>query len=68
MFPLSPRALLLLLCIVALWIVWGIFAVTSVVPLILRHLTIYPWLTAWVLVFLPAVILGAWVLASTRPK
>ncbi len=37
----------------ALWIAWCVFAVLDVVPMVLRHLTIYNQLAAWVLCTAP---------------
>ncbi len=50
--------ILLLLVLLALWIAWCIFAVSVVVPLVERHVTVYYGLAAWVLCVLPMVAVG----------
>ena len=50
--------ILFLLVLLAAWITWCIFAVSVVVPLVERHITVYYALTAWVLCILPLLAVG----------
>ena len=63
---LMPRLAIFGLLGALLWIAWCILVITTLVPAILLHITIWDWLMAWVLCILPVLVLA--IIAALRVR
>jgi hypothetical protein len=52
------RATLVALAAVVVWIFWCFVVVLSLVPMIRRHITMWPWFMAYLLCLLPVLVLA----------
>ena len=68
MLGLSPRTLVFAAIGLVLLAMWGVFAINTVVPWILRHVVFWQWLVAYVVCLLPALIVAAIILIRLRPR
>ncbi len=53
-----PRLTVALLVAALLWIAWCVLVVTELVPVIGRHVTMWPWLMSYILCLAPVVALA----------
>ncbi len=51
-----------------LWIVWLILVIAEVVPLVRRHITMWPWLIAYFLCVAPVLLLAVFVVTRLRAR